>query len=262
MKEYYLPGKEEIFYRKNLFKKRKTIVFIHGLTGSSSAWIPYEKIFEKKYNLLSIDLRGHGKSFRPKGQENYKLNKFTDDIYKVLMHEKISKCIMVGHSFGSIILLNFLKRHMKSVSSAIFISSTYTPSKRIISRVVKPFYYIGDIFSLKKYGNHVDYKNFKDTGDWNLRRIYADVSNTGLHSHFHSLRHISNFNGEDILKKIDIPVLMIHGNADTIFLLEHAKEMHSKLKNAELVVIDKADHVIILNNIKELSELIDAFVGK
>lgn len=36
--------KDKIYYRCNKFTKtRKTLVLVHGLTGSSSAWIPYEK---------------------------------------------------------------------------------------------------------------------------------------------------------------------------------------------------------------------------
>ena len=71
MEECYLEGNEKIYYRKNKFLKRPTIVFVQGLSGTSSGWIPYEKILGKKYNVLSLDLRGHGKSFRPKYFKDY-----------------------------------------------------------------------------------------------------------------------------------------------------------------------------------------------
>jgi pimeloyl-ACP methyl ester carboxylesterase len=70
------------------------------------------------------------------------------------------------------------------------------------------------------------------------------------------------FNGEKILKNLNMPVLMIHGNKDSLFLLEHAKEMKSFIKNSNLHVIDKGNHVLVLNNIKEISKLIDNFVKK
>ena len=61
MKEHFFE--DRIYYRTNEFKSdRLTLVFVHGVSGSSSAWLPYEKIFENKYNVLTYDIRGHGLS--------------------------------------------------------------------------------------------------------------------------------------------------------------------------------------------------------
>jgi len=85
MKEFFLGKKERIYYRKNTFKSNlQTIVFIHGLSGSSSAWHPYEKRLEKSVNILSIDLRGHGRSFRPKRLEDHSIDHFSKDVYKII----------------------------------------------------------------------------------------------------------------------------------------------------------------------------------
>ena len=62
MKELFFVEKG-IYYRINDFKPdRATLVLIHGASGSSSAWWPYEKMFENKYNMLTYDIRGHGMS--------------------------------------------------------------------------------------------------------------------------------------------------------------------------------------------------------
>ena len=58
--ERYLDNR--VYYRHGEIKnERQTLVFIHGLLGSSSAWRPYEARFGTDYNLLFFDLRGHGK---------------------------------------------------------------------------------------------------------------------------------------------------------------------------------------------------------
>ncbi len=58
MKEAYYEG---IYYRKNEFHPdRITLVFSHGVSGSSSAWWPYEKIFKNKYNVLFMTFAGTG----------------------------------------------------------------------------------------------------------------------------------------------------------------------------------------------------------
>jgi len=110
MEEKYLGTKNRIFYKKNNFNnKRKTLVFVHGLSGSSSAWEPYEKKFESNFNVLTFDLRGHGKSFRPKKISGYLIEKFSEDLYKLVKYEKINNFILIGHSFGNLIVLDFLK---------------------------------------------------------------------------------------------------------------------------------------------------------
>ena len=105
--------KEEIYFRKNNSINGETIIFIHGLSGSSSAWMLYEKKLNKMYNIISLDLRGHGKSFRPKKLKDYSIRLFSNDIYNLAKKEKLSKFILVSHSFGNLITLDFAKKHQK-----------------------------------------------------------------------------------------------------------------------------------------------------
>jgi pimeloyl-ACP methyl ester carboxylesterase len=263
MKEKYLKNK--IFYRKNEFSpKKKTLVFVHGLSGSSSAWIHYEKKFKEKFNFLAFDLRGHGKSFRPKTFQEYSIKKFSEDLYNLLKHEKISNFILVGHSFGNLIILEFLKKHQKIVKSVIFISADYAPSKRKISKILTPLFLINPLikFFSKKNGGHIDYSHYIQTGDWNLRRSYADIKNTGIKSYIFATEHAYKFNAEKLLPEIKIPVLIVHGKKDTIFPLCCAENMASKIKNCKIKVIPNADHIIPLNYFKILSKEIEEFSKK
>ena len=120
MKEHYFKG---LFYMKNGFKKgRKTLVFVHGLSSSSSAWVDYEKKFEGNYNILSLDLRGHGKSFRPRKYAEYAIQKFSGDLYSLIMHEHIKKFTIIAHSFATIIALDFMIKHQNLLDSAVLLS--------------------------------------------------------------------------------------------------------------------------------------------
>ena len=83
------------------------ITFIHGAGGSSSIWFKQIRFFSRFFNLLLIDLRGHGNSkslilnpFQPK----YTFNAVTDDIIEVLNKEKILKSHFVGISLGTILI--------------------------------------------------------------------------------------------------------------------------------------------------------------
>src|SRR5579859_2075215 len=99
MKEDYL-SERGIYYRTNDFKGgRPTLVFVHGLLGSSSAWAPYEKLLQGNYNILTFDLRGHGKSVRPLKYREYEVRYFVKDIAALLEHLHITECVLVSHSF-------------------------------------------------------------------------------------------------------------------------------------------------------------------
>ena len=266
MEEKYLSNKNKIYYRKNNFNpKKETIIFVHGVSGSSSAWIPYEKKFEKEFNILTFDLRGHGKSFRPKKSSDYSLKKSSEDLYSLVKHERISNFFLIGHSFGNLIILEFLKKHQKMVKAVIFVSVEYAPSKRKSTKSIKPLFVLSPLlrFLYKKNKNgQVNYSKYKNTSDWNLRRMYADIKNTGLTSFLYSIKNSLNFNAENFLIKIKIPVLIVHGQKDTIFPISSAKEMSKKIKGAEFIVIKEANHIIVLNFLNKLSKIIEKFLAK
>ena len=72
-------------------RSNKWITFIHGAGGNSSIWFNQVRFFKVYFNVLLIDLRGHGKSeVSPKGTE-YTFKIIIDDIINVLDHNKIEK---------------------------------------------------------------------------------------------------------------------------------------------------------------------------
>jgi len=85
MKEHVFP-QNGIYYRINDFETTKqTIIFIHGLSGNSSAWEPYEQEFMDNYNILCIDLRGHGCSRKYSKEKDYAIELFINDIEELLI---------------------------------------------------------------------------------------------------------------------------------------------------------------------------------
>ena len=124
MKEYFFE-KRGIAYRINEFRAdRPMLVWIHGLSGSLSAWFPYEPLFTEHYNLLTFDLRGHGRSVRPHRYADYALQEFADDLYELLDYLHIEKSILISHSFGTLIALEFVSAHPDRVSELSFLSPT------------------------------------------------------------------------------------------------------------------------------------------
>ncbi|MCZ2257367.1 alpha/beta fold hydrolase [Sporosarcina sp. G11-34] len=81
------------------------VVFLHGLGGNSNIWYKQVKEFKTHFNLLFIDLKGHGGSVdhRPELLE-YTAEVLTEDVVKVLDFLSIEKAHFAGISLGSVIL--------------------------------------------------------------------------------------------------------------------------------------------------------------
>lgn len=264
MEEYFYKEKG-IYYRKNEFdNNKKTLVFVHGVSGSSSAWLPYEKKFENKYNVLSFDLRGHGKSEKPLGCESYKIELLAEDIHSLLQKLSISKCIIISHSFGSVILLSFLSRYQNLVEKVILLSPQYDVSKMLSAKIAKPF--IFGLTSLlpstksNKPAGHIDYSKYLNSKDWNIPRTIADVTNTGIRVYLYCAKQTYLFKGGGILEKINIPTLIIHGRKDSIFPIKYAVEINKKIRNSKIEIIENSDHILVLNNFPEVAEMIEKFI--
>lgn len=266
MKEFFF-SKRGIYYRTNEFHAgRKTLVFIHGLSGSSSAWAEYEKRFEGEYNIFSFDLRGHGKSTKPKNYEDYEIKKFTNDFQELVADLRLEKFTLISHSFGTLIALDFLLTHQNKLEAAIFLSPTFFVRKRTLARAIEPFLKFVRIFDplpfSGKPGSHIDYSKYKNTGDWNIPRMIADIGNTSIRVYLYCTKQSYEFDREDMLHQIAIPVLMIHGKNDTVFPQKISALMAKKIKNSTFMLLDNTDHIVVLNNVAEISQAIEGFVKK
>lgn len=97
------------------------VTFVHGAGGSSSIWYKQLRDFKKHFNVLLIDLRGHGRS---KGLsfehlKHYSFDSIGDDVIAVLNHLKIAKSHFVGISLGTIIIREITERFPERTQSMI-----------------------------------------------------------------------------------------------------------------------------------------------
>ena len=103
-------------------KNAKWITFIHGACGSSAIWFKQIRFFSKYFNLLLIDLRGHGASkglIKNPFNSKYTFNSIAEDIFEVLDQLKVYKSHFVGISLGTILIRHLAEIDPKRVSKMI-----------------------------------------------------------------------------------------------------------------------------------------------
>lgn len=265
MQEFFFEERG-ISYRKNEFRAdRPTLVLIHGLSGSCSAWFPYELLFAQKYNLLTFDLRGHGKSDKPRRYTSYDLKECADDLHKLLEELNIETCALVSHSFGTLVALELLNAHPERVSKTVFLSPTafltQTPWFWLVRTIgggltallrILPF-----IFFPR---GRVDYTPYHHTSDWNVFRIYHDLSVTTVRIYMYCLMHAYAPKYDGMWERVRVPTLIMHGTDDSIIPVRHAVELAKKISHAELALLAHANHVIVLNNVSNVAHRIETFI--
>lgn len=98
------------------------VTFVHGAGGSSSIWYKQLRSFKAEYNILVLDLRGHGKSkmvLKDVMNPKYTFDVVTSDIIKVLDSLKIEKSHFTGISLGTILIRNLAEKYPDRVQSMI-----------------------------------------------------------------------------------------------------------------------------------------------
>jgi pimeloyl-ACP methyl ester carboxylesterase len=88
----------------------------------------------------------------------------------------------------------------------------------------------------------------------------ADIGNTTWRVYLYCTRQIYAVHAESALQSIRVPVLLIHGRRDSIFNVDNARYMATQMPHARLVVIDEADHIIVLNHPDAVGNAIERFL--
>ncbi len=101
---------------------KEWVTFVHGAGGSSSIWYKQLRDFKKHFNILLLDLRGHGNSkpnLKDAFSDKYTFDSITDDIVEVIDHEGIQTSHFVGISLGTILIRNLAEKYPQRVSSMV-----------------------------------------------------------------------------------------------------------------------------------------------
>jgi 2-succinyl-6-hydroxy-2,4-cyclohexadiene-1-carboxylate synthase len=100
------------------------IFSLHGFTGSSQDWNEIIPLLNKRFNIITIDLIGHGKSISPNSSALYTAESMTEQIYQVILHYTNKPVIIAGYSMGGRAALTFASRYPEMLKGLILESAS------------------------------------------------------------------------------------------------------------------------------------------
>ncbi len=230
-------------------KRIEWVTFVHGAGGSSSIWFKQVREFRKHFNVLILDLRGHGNSkpaFKDAFNSKYTFDSITDDIVKVIDKENVKKSHFVGISLGTILIRNLAEKYPERVSSMIMGGAIMKLNLRsqvlmrlgVVFKSVIPYMFLYKFFAFIIMPK----KNHKQS-----RLLFANEAKKLYQKEFvRWFRLTSEIN--PLLrffraKDIKIPTLYVMGEEDYLFLPSVQKVVASH-KLSRLFVVENSGHVV------------------
>jgi len=251
------------------------VVLIHGYPLSGASW---EKqvaaLLAAGHRVITYDRRGFGKSSQPTTGYNY--DTFAEDLRKLLNHLELRDFSLVGFSMGGGEVARYVGKHgSKGLTKAVFISSVppfllKTPDNpEGVDRGV--FDGIEKAVAADRYAFFTEFfKDFYNTdhllgkrvseqavqASWNLAAgASATASLACVPTWYEDFR-------QD-LARIDVPALVIHGDADRIVPIAASGSRTAKLiKGARLVTVKDGPHCITWTHAQEVNTELVNFLGQ
>ncbi|HWZ51114.1 MAG TPA: alpha/beta hydrolase [Granulicella sp.] len=253
----------------------RPVVLIHGYPLSGASWEKQVAVLlAAGRRVITYDRRGFGRSSQP--TEGYNYDTFAEDLRKVVTHLQLNDFALVGFSMGGGEVARYLGRYSsQGVTQAVFLSAV---PPFLLKTPDNPEGVDGSVFegiqkavSADRYAFFTDFfKNFYNTdvllgkrvseqtvqASWN---IAAGASATA------SLACVPTWH-EDFRKdlaQIEIPTLVMHGDADRILPIAASGRRTAQLiKGARLVVVKDGPHCITWTHADEVNRELSQFLGQ
>ena len=236
---------------------KDTIVFLHGSGLSHIVWSLAEQFFSSKnFNVLSIDLPGHGSSEGPCLDS---IEKISDWLEKVFEKLNLNNLIIISHSQGCLEALEYSLKYKNRLKKMVFVGGSY---RMPVNK---------DLIDLASNG---DSDAVKLMMKWGYEGSKKFIGGNPIERIIKSPRDISEIlavdliacnnykNGSEAAKAITCPVMLVLGELDKMVNLEFGKKFANLVKNSKTHIIEGCGHMIMIEKAFEMREKVLEFLKK
>lgn len=278
----YVKVKDGKLYYQS-YGKGPLIILLHGGPGLDHTYLlPGMLALAKNHQVVFYDQRGSGKSFvKEITNKRFTIPQFVSDLEAIRKHLGAKKFILMGHSWGGFLAMNYAIRHSNHVSSVVLINPAPATSmgfKNFLEEYNKKTLPIKA--ELDAIQASEDFKNGKPTTIAEFyRRLYSVYFHNPrqadtLSFHFTKSSALNSFKIFNIfvetyfskeydlrknLKKLNLPTLVLTGG-DDILPLWTVRETATSIPNARMVVLEQCGHFPYIEKPNQLFKEINDFL--
>jgi len=264
----------EIFYKDWGPRDAQVLFFHHGWPLSSDDWDTQLLFFLKEgFRVVAHDRRGHGRSSQV--WDGHDMDHYADDVAEVVKHLNIKNAIHIGHSTGGGEVAHYIARHgQENVAKAVLVSAvpplmvkTESNPEGLPKEVFDDLQnqvltnraqFFRDLPSGPFYGfNRPDAKPSEGIiANWWRQGMTGSAK-----AHYDGIVAFSQTDFTEDLKKITIPVLVLHGDDDQIVPYKTSGVKSAELlQNSQLKIYPGFSHGMLTVNHEVINADLLAFI--
>jgi non-heme chloroperoxidase len=260
--------------------KGKPLIFCYGLVCSSLHWTYQIDYFKNSYQTVWFDYRGHQNSEIPKDPESLTIENTARDLGVVLDTLKLDDVILLGHSMGVNIVLEFYRQQPDRVAAMVLANGTaqrpletffgtnlMQPGFQILRSIYEKAPDLVKSLWKSQKGNPLA-KLVVTLGGFNPHltpqadiALYVDqVADMDPSILLQLIRHYETYDATPWLHTVKAPTLIIAGEHDRLIPLEQQELMHQLIPNSEIEVVRHGSHCPQMDFPDQLNARIEHFI--
>jgi pimeloyl-ACP methyl ester carboxylesterase len=260
----------------------KALVFLHGLVCSHLHWHYQIDAFKKDYQVIWFDYRGHGSSGIPENPDLLTIQSIAKDLQEVLKAMQITEVVLIGHSMGVNIALEFMQLDSVLVKGLILSNGTLiNPLENLLGtnffnhvfQGLQVFFHKRPVWfrtawKMQKY--NVFIKAIVTLAGFNPfltdpKDIAAYLDRATDIDPLVFLRLLADYQKTDLtqaLSKIDVPTLIMGGQKDKVTTVAQQEMIHQLISRSQLDIVRHGSHCPQLDLPDLVTAKISAFLAE
>lgn len=222
----------------------ENVFFLHGLGGNIYNWAYQTKYFSETNNVVSLELPGHGRS---SGKGGSTIEYYTELIRKFFDIMELDNLVLVGHSMGGVVSLDFSFKFPERVKALGLVSSSAKfdiPTQKLMELKDDMESIFGSLDKAKEKMKDIDERLV--TND--MMVLLGDVM------------AIKKYDGVSHLSELKMPTLVIVGADDILSPVAYSEQLHANIKNSELQIIEHAGHMVMVEAHQGFNAVLEEFL--
>lgn len=268
----------KLFY--SIEGKGKPLIFCYGLICSSLHWTYQIDYFRNHYQATWFDYRGHQNSDVPKNLNSLTIENIARDLAVLLDELNIKEAVLLGHSMGVNVVLEFYHQQPKRVAGLVLANGTpsrpletlfHTNAFQVAFRIMKKAHEVSpalftSLWRLQKSNPVV--RTLAALGGFNPHltpqediNLYIDqVTQTDPAILLHLIENYDRYDATKWLHTITVPTLILGGRQDSITPVPQQELLHQLIPNSRLSLIRHGSHCPQMDLPEQVNQQIEIFL--